>query len=712
MHKAQSQKRIFEWVLIVIVSFSIVYGIVFSYFDLFSADLSKPIIYQGADDYELYVKAANILDSGWVLHSDRLAAPFSMDYCDFYSSLFDNFDNLILKIFCEITGEIFLASNLTFLSLFAMIILSTLYVLSEMKLNKCICMLGSITFATFPFIFLRNIGHFVLSAYQFVPLSFLLCYWLLVDENFGNIGKGFFRYKRNILSLIFIALISNNGTTYYTFFTAFFLGITAVSMAIKKKEVRYIFKIIPMGIEIICCFILNFLPWMIFSVKEGGINNFGAIRDWFEAEIHGLKLIQLFMPTNAHGIPWLKEKIYSYRQTAPLVAENYMVYIGILGIIGFIILFYHFFAKRQPVLSLLSELLVCGFLLGTIGGISSIISFWITPMLRGYNRISIFLGFFCIVSLCVTCQNCLEKAKRKNLSYLWICMMFIIGIFEQIPEKTYFSREESLALYQSDDAFIKSIESELPINAMVFQLPYHEYPEGGVQCNMLSYHPMNGYLLSDHLRWSYGAIRGRRTGWWYKYISSLNYEEMINCITRIGFSGLYIDGRAYEESEKEAMLDKLSKILDQMPRVSENGNLFFFNLCDYDLLATDTYLPSDIDNNTCIYDSGDLYYVNCIDSIEENVLMIYENGTVYGPYTELDQGNYHVIIYGKSLEKLDVRCTAQNGNVTIPLLNYQNNGSQITFDVNLEKQLSDVEFPLTNMEKVPAWFSGIILQKR
>ena len=51
---------------------------------------------------------------------------------------------------------------------------------------------------------------------------------------------------------------------------------------------------------------------------------------------------------------------------------------------------------------------------------------------------------------------------------------------------------------------------------MIYQLPYHGYPEGGFQNDMWDYHLLVGYLHSDKLKWSYGSVKGREGDSWIK----------------------------------------------------------------------------------------------------------------------------------------------------------------------------------------------------
>ena len=135
--------------------------------------------------------------------------------------------------------------------------------------------------------------------------------------------------------------------------------------------------------------------------------------------------------------------------------------------------------------------------------------------------------------------------------------------------------------YNSDKKFVENIENTLGENAMVFQLPYHEYPEGGPVNNMTDYHLFIGYLHSKTLRWSYGGIKGREASEWSKYATSLPLNEMLEYICKAGFTGLYIDARAYREDELQELKSNIYNLINTNETISENGNLIFYDLRPY-----------------------------------------------------------------------------------------------------------------------------------
>ena len=120
----------------------------------------------------------------------------------------------------------------------------------------------------------------------------------------------------------------------------------------------------------------------------------------------------------------------------------------------------------------------------------------------------------------------------------------------------------------------------MPAGAAIFQLPYLSFPENGPLCQIGDYEPVRGYLHSKALRWSYGAIKGRKADAWQRTVATLPVADMVQNLTTAGFQGIYIDRRGYED--KGASLERdLAELLGRTPLSGSNGRLSFFDIRPY-----------------------------------------------------------------------------------------------------------------------------------
>lgn len=551
------------------------------------ANINIPISYTGWDDFAAINTAKTIQGSGWIFNNKYLGAPYDVDYRGLVAAGTYNFDNILLKLLLSLTHNIFAAVNLQFISFFIMISIISYLVMRSLKISNNIAFFTSLTYAFLPYIFLRGMNHTVLSAYQFVPLSILLCIWIFFDDNFFIFNKDFLKYKRNIFAICFTVLIANNGIAYYAFFTCFFVLITALIKSLEIKDLKILIRGISLVSSLVFFFMLALLPAILYKLGDGRSIQLTS-RAKTEAEIYGLKITQLFIPTNSHGIKYLDNLINYYNSNAPLVNENRVSYLGIAGIIGFLILIIFIFIKRSDnelfvKIKFFSELNISAILLATIGGFGSVFAIIISSMIRAYNRISIFIAYFALLALAYILDDIGRKFKKKILYQLMISTFFVVCIFEQFPGNVpnYAYTEE---LYNNDFNFVKKIEESCGNkNAMIFELPYHRYPEGGAVNNMSDYQLMAPSFLSNKIKWSYGGLSGSKSDIWNQKISSLNTLDMIKSLSIAGFDGIYIDKRAYTEEEYLNLENEIKNITNSSPIYSENELLSYISLNEFNV---------------------------------------------------------------------------------------------------------------------------------
>ena len=571
----------------------IILGMMYHLMDLGDMKLNIPMQYLGGDDMGVIVNAKMMVEQGWNMTSDRLGAPYSVQYYDFTSSMMHNAGLVIMKIFALITRDAAATMNLSYLSIFFIAGIISYFVMRNLKVNCWVNALASSVFALSPYMLYRNIGHIVLTECYFVPLSILLCLWIYERDDVLVPDKNFFKRKINYVALLFTFLIANNGIAYYPFFTCFIFMVTAVSKLVKTGKIKEGLRGVIATVMVCFFVVLSILPGKIYTMTHG--TNAAAIdRAGFEqAELYGMKISPLFMPVNGHGI--YDKYIDIYNENAFLVNENSTAYLGIIGMIGFIILMICLFTKKDSALNkrlgYLSELNITMVLMGTIGGIGAMFSFFISPMLRGYNRISIFIEYACILAVALLADklvnvlkarinNKKEKKVKYNILLYGMTVVFgcicVFSIWEGCPALVTPAYDTIEAEYTSDKEFVEAIEDELAPGSMIYQLPYHKYPEDGPVNDMADYHLYIGYLHSNTLKWSYGSIKGREEDEWNESVSEMKYEDMVSYLKEQGFAGIYVERRAYTEEELTELENTLEAITGSKPLESNNNNLSFF----------------------------------------------------------------------------------------------------------------------------------------
>ena len=561
----------------------------------------------GGDAISVYQLSQNIKDSGWIINNSRLAAPFTGDFHDYAQFFTQNISYFFVKLFFHISKNIYFSLNLCFLLNCFACSLFSYYVFKVLKINRLISIFSSITFSLMPYYFLRGVNHFPLSQYQFIPFSFILCIWCYTEDDFFILKSNFFKNYKSIFAIIFCFLIAGNGGGYYPFFTSFFIIVTGLL----KSNFRINKSILPslfIVLIIIFFFVLNISPYIFYRFANGK-NLHITNRLSFESEYYGLKIIQLFIPNNSHKINFIQNIINNYNNSGFLINENQTSYLGLIGSFGCLFLFLIVFSKKiklfnNKIFILLSKLNLAGILFATIGGFSSLFSLLITSIIRGYNRISIFLSFLCILTISLIFNKLLENIKKtiyKIFTLFIISIFFIIGLFFQYPfDLSRKALIDIISRYEnsltSDKEFIMYIENIMPKEAMIYQLPYQSFPESGPINHMSDYRHFIGCINSEKLKWSYGTIKGRYPDYWHQKINSYPIMQKIIILSLVGFNGIYIDRLAYTSNEITNLEYSLQEILKTPIIYSKDNMLSFFDMKDFNNKIYSNYTKLELSN--------------------------------------------------------------------------------------------------------------------
>jgi phosphoglycerol transferase len=558
---------------------------------LWSADLCVPFAYSGDGQLNgMCIKG--IIDNGWFLSNKYIGMPTGLYMQDFPFP--NNLDCGLIKLISYFTKSYGLTLNIFYLLTFPLTTFTSMLVFRQFKASYSSSIFGSLIYAFTSYHFSRGENHLFLSTYYLIPLVVMVILWTYEDNTiiFGKDGK-FNVFNSKFLISAFICILMGLSFVYYAFFSCYFLMVFGIILFLSRKDIRSLFTSVFFVGLITLSTTVNALPTIIYQQKMGS-NLAIYARYPQEAEIYGLKIIQLFLPTAAHRFSFLDNITSKYASTAPVCNENLTASLGIIGSVGCIFLLFWIFYRvsdnctksfeLEQKFNALSVLNLSAILLGTIGGFSSIFSYFVYSQIRGYNRISIFISFFSIFAIVLLLDIVRAKFKKDiNLKVLYCSFLILLllgGVLDQTSPsitRSYSSNEKE---FYNDENFIKEIEATMPQDTMIFQLPYISFPEYPPQNKMLDYDHFKGYLHSNSLRWSYGAMKGREVDYWQKLVASEPPEEMVETLSLAGFNGIYVDSYGYTDSGSE-LISNLSKTLMTDPLKSENRRLYFFDMTSY-----------------------------------------------------------------------------------------------------------------------------------
>ncbi|HET9772012.1 MAG TPA: hypothetical protein VFS16_14055, partial [Acidimicrobiia bacterium] len=346
-------------------------------------------------------------------------------------------------------------------------------------------------------------------------------------------------------------------------------------------------------------FAVNLVPSLWYVHQHGA--NTAVARHAAESELYGLKLTGMILPREGHRLPGFANLTASYRDPSPVPSERGQS-LGLIGAAGLAYLLIvaglslaggrrlsptggdrslragHTIPDGDRHLSLLAVALVA---VGTVGGLSSLVALFLSPQIRSWNRLSIYIGFLALFGLARQAERLRAHLRARGHGPLAFAAVLVavlaVGIADQTSGADVPRYRTVSTAYHSDGAFVAAVEAMLPTNAMVFQLPIRAFPEVRGPVDMSVSDPFRLYLHSDDLRWSFGGVAGRPTADWQTPLAAQPPAELLPRLSAVGFSGLAVDRFGYDD-RAAALEAALRAELGDPAEVSPDGRFSFFDL--------------------------------------------------------------------------------------------------------------------------------------
>ena len=181
-----------------------------------------------------------------------------------------------------------------------------------------------------------------------------------------------------------------------------------------------------------------------------------------------------------------------------------------------------------------------------VGGLNGILGTLGFVWFRATSRYSIWI--LALVLLWAVVRVSRTRLARRRGAALVALVAGVLALVDQLPpRRSAADIARTAATVASDATLVRSLETVLPAGAMLFQLPVVDFPEGPRIHRATDYEHLRPYLHASQLRFSYGSDKGGARDAWQRRAEALEPEALADALERIGFSGLLINRKAYED---------------------------------------------------------------------------------------------------------------------------------------------------------------------
>jgi phosphoglycerol transferase len=531
---------------------------------------------------------------------------------------------------------------------------------------------------------------------------------------------------------IIIAIFIGMDNSYYIFFFCLGISFAIIWNLLEERNLKKaLSSTIVLLVAVISTFI-NLIPYTI-SILSGTESGLFGTRTPAGIERFALKLSQLILPVANHRTD-LFNRIREFYETEVSIfpTENISSSLGLFISAGLIASFFIIMARRTDTgkdklieanIHYCAVLTVFMIMVGTIGGLSSLIAL-VTPSIRCYYRICIFIAFYSLYIISYYLDKTLARLKLRSGNRLIITAL--LGVFfalDQVPAggqpdikttDTYRIKEPDK--YSLDKEFIQEIERITPAGSMVFQLPFIKADHYDSYKNMAIYDHFYPYIHSKTLKWSYRAPLFSPAERWQIIAAGSPAADMLKHLAGAGFAGVYLDKFGYGNNEYAKLRGSIIEITGIEPIASKNGRMEYFYLGEYLLNLKREFNAKELEtygNWNAAPITIPFQDLRCYSSAEKvgSKVVIRKGGYQYGPYIALQKGRYNVLVKGDNLSQAITDACYDLGKKQIPITEISRNDSEIKYTFEIKQSIANVEFLLFNQLEADVVLFGYEIER-
>ena len=697
---------------------------------------SSPLGYYGSDGKEVLRKTTDLLFNDF---ASLMRAPFEYQDPRTDSSLYTTLkvlvsnpqDNL-MRLISWIRNDPVFVTNIYFILTFPLAALSFVFAARMLNISFAAAIPAGILFSFLPYHFMRGILHLANASYFMIPLLGLILIWtwsarpLFFNPGrkvLGRIQLG----KKELLAVICVLVLQPMNHHYLFYFTMLIL-MAGLCGAVYRRSFYHVLSIAVIVVFSAMAISKSGIPDYAYSKlypeqiaelrqNSAAVSAHQPISGYGQADYYGLRLTQMLLPVDNHRFEPLNriKQDFNKHHSQPSSTEAAFSTLGLMAGLSFLGLMLFWFippSNRWSLWRKLSALCLFAFLLGTVGGLASMLTAaahtaWpdsVLVQIRTVNRISIFIAFFCLLALAWALNRLFLKIKTAGLNpfirttlYTGIaCAILLTGLYDQLYKGLDYGRSHHIAakMYKNDADFIEKIKSLTAPDARIFQLPalYHHqgypYPlmdREKSHALYLSGLPLPRFYYTDHytgyihsrtLRWSFGADRGSRQMDWYFSAASLSSDHLVMFLLQSAFSGIIIDTYAYREVEAAHQLAMNLASAAGTDILSDELSRYLFVLLDPGKHTPGLELPFQKklihQGHMRIFSGKSSGMATQFSKVENTLVSDGKPGfLIYGPYISLEPGEYVVEFLGRlvsqdgSEARIRMDVTADSGQAVI-----------------------------------------------
>lgn len=537
--------------------------------------------------------AVNCLwSAGHPTGSTRYGFPFGMQALRFPST--DVLHSSMAELIGALTNNCFLGTNALLAISFPLTALAGLWVLRLVGLRGPVAVSLALALTTVPYHWLR-LPHIFLGTMYTAVLGVGLALMVgsgAVDRVFRPGGRWSAR-----LGLVGVGVVVGLGGIYYTMFAGLLCVVALVYLvahgASWRSTLRSVIPVVVMGVVVAAAL----LPaWLVLRHDPSVV----PIAQRLPAEsvtYAGILAITL-LPARGTWLPGgsaldgALQQLYDQAALVPGAGVLWDADAGsvvtsaaaVFALVGAVILARRRSGVQWPAGRPRPGLVLC--LLSTVvlffvpWGLNFLFATYVTAQFRGWDR---WVPILLLLLLVLAAQAWSVLWPRRTSRGSWLvagALVVVVLLDGVLPHRAFYddAANSGQAMQDAALAYADALNTAIPQDCGVLQLPYIAYPESAPRAQLGVYDPLLQVLTNPHKSWTAGAIRDTMAAGWLEQIDDEVTAADVEPLVAGGFCAVHIDLRGYEQARGDEVVSGLTQLLGQPVASGLAGSWLAFRL--------------------------------------------------------------------------------------------------------------------------------------
>jgi hypothetical protein len=489
-----------------------------------------------------------VLVRGWYFDNPKLGFPTGANARDYPTG--DLWHLVLLRLFALGSHDWALAMNVTFVGSFLLITATAYVALRWLGVRSIVAAGGAIVTAFLPYHFAHNETHLLLSDYSVVPLVVALAVAQLSDRPWFRLRRDVpFSWSHQVAAVAIVVWAAGTGSFYYAIMSAAVLAVTALFASVVRWRIEPVLSALVLVAVLGIVVVAQLIPTFINDAHHG--RNHAFDRKLAGQDTYSLRPVLLFAPIDHHRISALGSLTRKYETVSNPDEVQAVGLVAAAGLIGLLAAAAAPLVGRRrlrhPNDQALALIALTALGLGITAGGGELFALLGLTEIRDWNRVSIYLGFVGVAAAAGALDRCITRRSFPSTIVAAIVLVCVtVAILDQTGGNDTPPYRSVAAEFTVERDFVQHIQHAVGNNAAILELPYTDYPETPTIVRMPEYAQMRGWLHSDTLRWSYGAIKGRPT--WQDGQLGLSVPDQLRRARKAGFAAVWVDRRGYQDN--------------------------------------------------------------------------------------------------------------------------------------------------------------------